>query len=178
MAAIPLRAVEAPEAEASASQYLTFLLSDEVFAMDIRTVREIIQYGSMTTVPLMPEFVRGVINLRGAVVPVIDLQARFGRAQAEVGKKTCIVVFDAVRQGERLELGLLVDAVSEVIDIPASQVEPAPSFGTSVRREFIRGMGKVAQGRFVIILEPDKALDVDEMASLCEDAVRGEAVAA
>ncbi len=157
-----------PLAEAAA-QYLTFTLGEEVFAMDIRTVREIIQYGPMTTVPLMPDFVRGVINLRGAVVPVIDLQARFGRQAASVGKKTCIVIFDAVRDGERVELGLLVDAVSEVIDIAPGQIEPPPNFGTSVRRDFIRGMGKVAQ-RFVIILEPDKAFDVEEMAQLCESA--------
>jgi purine-binding chemotaxis protein CheW len=153
----------------AAAQYLTFSLADEVFAMDIRTVREIIQYGPMTTVPLMPGFVRGVINLRGAVVPVIDLQARFGRAAARVGKRTCIVIFDAVRAGERVELGLLVDAVSEVIEIAADAIEPPPNFGASVRRDFIRGMGKVAK-RFVIILEPDKALDVEEMAELCEAA--------
>jgi purine-binding chemotaxis protein CheW len=151
------------------SQFLTFSLGDEVFAMDIRTVREIIQYGPMTTVPLMPGFVRGVINLRGAVVPVIDLQARFGRQTASVGKKTCIVIFDAERAGERVELGLLVDAVSEVIEISASQIEPPPNFGASLRRDFIRGMGKV-DNRFVIILEPDRALDLEEMADLCATA--------
>ncbi|MDP2004125.1 MAG: chemotaxis protein CheW [Rubrivivax sp.] len=149
------------------AQYLTFLLGDEIFAMDIRTVREIIQHGAMTAVPLMPTFVRGVINLRGAVVPVIDLHARFGRAPARVTKKTCIVIFDAVRDGERVELGLLVDAVSEVIDIPAAQIEPPPNFGTAVRRDFISGMGKVAE-RFVILLDPDRAFDVSEMAGLCE----------
>lgn len=153
----------------AASQYLTFSLGEEVFAMDIRTVREIIQYGPMTTVPLMPGFVRGVINLRGAVVPVIDLQARFGRPAAKVGKKTCIVIFDSMRSGERVELGLLVDAVSEVIEIASEQIEPPPNFGTAVRRDFIRGMGKVAS-RFVIILEPDRAFDVNEMADLCESA--------
>ncbi len=156
-------AAEAP------AQYLTFTLGAEVFAMDIRTVREIIQHGPMTSVPLMPAFVRGVINLRGAVVPVIDLQARFGRPAASVGKKTCVVIFDAMREGERVELGLMVDAVSEVIDIAADQIEPPPDFGTAVRRDFIRGMGKVA-GRFVIILEPDRAFDVNEMAELCESA--------
>lgn len=152
---------------APSAQFLTFLLRDDWFAMDIATVREIIQVGPMTSLPLMPDFVRGVINLRGAVVPVIDLQARFGRPQAELSKKTCIVIFDAMRDGERVELGLLVDSVSEVIEIAASQIEPPPNFGTAVRRDFIRGMGKVAQ-RFVIILEPDKALDVNEMADLCE----------
>ena len=153
----------------SAAQFLTFMLGEETFAMDIRTVREIIQYGPMTAVPLMPAFVRGVINMRGAVVPVIDLHARFGRRSAQVGKKTCIVIFDAMRDGERVELGLLVDAVSEVIDIGADQIEPAPSFGSAVRRDFIRGMGKVAN-RFVIILDPDRAFDVAEMAQLCESA--------
>ncbi len=153
-------------ADTAAAQYLTFALDDEVFAMDIRTVREIIQYGPMTTVPLMPSFVRGVINLRGAVVPVIDLQARFGRPAARIGTKTCIVIVDSVRDDERIELGLLVDAVSEVIEITAEHIEPPPNFGTAVRRDFIRGMGKVAN-RFVILLEPDRAFDVEEMAELC-----------
>ena len=151
------------------AQYLTFHLAAEVFAIDIRSVREIIQYGAMTTVPLMPSFVRGVINLRGAVVPVIDLHARFGRPAATVGKKSCIVIFDAMRNGERAELGLLVDAVSEVIKIAADQIEPPPDFGTAVRRDFIRGIGKVGK-RFVILLDPDRALDMQEMADLCEAA--------
>ena len=149
------------------AQYLTFHLAAEVFAIDIRSVREIIQYGAMTTVPLMPSFVRGVINLRGSVVPVIDLHARFGRPAAKVGKQTCVVIFDAMREGERVALGLMVDAVSEVVDIAADAIEPPPNFGTSVRRDFIRAMGKRGD-RFVIILEPDRAFDVDEMASLCE----------
>ncbi len=154
---------------AETSQFLTFQLGDEVFAMDIRTVREIIQHGAMTAVPLMPDFVRGVINLRGAVVPVIDLHARFGRAPAAATKKTCIVIFDATAQsgGERVELGLMVDAVSEVVDIAAAQIEPAPSFGAAVKREFIRGIGKVG-ARFVMLLDPERAFDVDEMAALCE----------
>ena len=156
-----------PSADEAPSQYLTFMLGDEVFAMDIRTVREIIQVGPMTTVPLMPDFVRGVINLRGAVVPVIDLQSRFGRARTQVGKKTCIIIFDARVDGETLELGLMVDSVSEVIDILPSQIEPPPQFGTTIERDFIRGMGKV-DGEFIVILEPDRALNVDDMALLVE----------
>lgn len=148
-------------------QALTFQLGAEVYALDIRNVREIIQHGPMTTVPLMPGFVRGVINLRGAVVPVVDLNARFGRAPSLPGKKTCVVIFDALRDGERAELGLMVDAVSEVVDIPAEAIEPPPAFGASVRREFIRGIGKLG-GRFVILLDPDRALDIDDMARLCE----------
>ncbi len=156
--------------QTDAGQFLTFLLHDEPFAMDIRTVREIIQMSPMTGVPLMPAFVRGMINLRGAVVPVIDLHARFGRPCAVIGAKTCIVIFDAERNGERVELGLLVDSVSAVIDIAASEIEPAPSFGTGVRRDFIRGMGKVGTS-FVVIIEPDRVFDIDEMAELCESSV-------
>jgi purine-binding chemotaxis protein CheW len=151
------------------SQYLTFNLGDEVFAMDIRTVREIIQHAAMTIVPLMPPFVRGVINLRGAVVPVIDLQSRFGRARAQIGKKTCIVIFDASRDNEKMELGLMVDAVSEVIEIAPSQIEPAPQFGSSIQRDYIHGLGKV-DGKFIVILDPDHALNIDDMALLVDKA--------
>ena len=150
-------------------QYLTFVLNSEVFAMDIRCVREIIQHGAMTAVPLMPNFVRGVINLRGAVVPVIDLQARFGRGQARVGSKTCIIVIDASGDGEKMELGLMVDAVSEVIDIASTDIEPPPQFGTSIQRDFILGLGKV-DGEFVVILDPARALNVDDMALIVEQA--------
>ena len=150
-------------------QFLSFSLHGEMFAMDIRTVREIIQHAAMTVVPLMPGFVRGVINLRGAVVPVIDLQSRFGLGRAAFGKKTCIIVFDASRTGEKLELGLMVDAVSEVIAIPPDQIEPPPHFGTTIRRDFIQGMAKV-NGAFMVLLEPARALDVDDMADIAGQA--------
>ncbi|HQY08870.1 MAG TPA: chemotaxis protein CheW, partial [Burkholderiaceae bacterium] len=114
-------------------------------------------------------FVRGVINLRGSVVPVVDLNARFGRSDSTLGKKSCVVVFDTLRQGERVELGLLVDAVSEVIKISPADIEAPPDFGSVLRRDFIQGIGKVGQ-RFVVLLEPDRALDVREMADLCERA--------
>ncbi len=152
-----------------ASQYLTYSLGDEVFAMDIRAVREIIQYSAMTVVPLMPQFVRGVINLRGSVVPVIDLQSRFGRDTARVGKKTCIIIFDASQAGEKIELGLMVDSVSEVVDIADADIEPPPQFGTTIRRDFIRGMGKLG-GKFIVILEPERALDIEDMATLAQHA--------
>lgn len=146
-------------------QYLTFSLGDEVFAMDIRSVREIIQHGAMTVVPLMPEFVRGVINLRGAVVPVIDLQSRFGRHKTQPGKKTCVIIFDVGPEGDRVELGLLVDAVSEVVDLAPSQIEPTPSFGTTIDRDYIHGLGKVGS-EFIVILAPERALNIDDMAGL------------
>lgn len=169
--------VPAAGAAASRGQYLTFMLGEEIFALDIGSVREIIQCGPMTAVLLMPRFVRGVISLGGAVVPVIDLHARFGRRPAVLGKKSCIVIFEARREGEgereRVELGLLVDAVSEVIELAADAIEPPPSFGASVRRDFIRGMGKIEMrrtraSRFVILLEADKAFDVGDMAALCD----------
>jgi purine-binding chemotaxis protein CheW len=153
----------APE---DASQYLTFVLGDEVFALDIRSVREIIQLCPMTPVPLMPDFVRGVINLRGSVVPVIDLQARFGRAPARIGKKTCIVIYNCASGDDRIDLGLLVDAVSEVRDIPPDAVEPPPNFGASVRRDFIQGMAKLGD-RFAVILDPVHAFDVEDLSTLC-----------
>jgi purine-binding chemotaxis protein CheW len=115
----------------------------------------------------MPEFVRGIINLRGAVVPVIDLQSRFGRAPAQVGKKTCVIIFDVGPEGDKVELGLMVDAVSEVIDIPVSQIEPPPQFGTTIQREFIHGLGKVGS-EFIVILEPERALNIDDMIALAE----------
>ena len=153
-------------AETPRAQYLTFLLGNEVFAMDLRAAREIIQHGPMTSLPMMPGFVRGVINLRGAALPVIDLQVRFGRPAAQLGERSCIVVFDAEQGGRRGALGLLVDAVRAVIDIAPENIEPPPIFGTSVRREFLKGIGKV-EDRFVIILDPDTVLDVSERAQVC-----------
>ena len=160
------------EAAQDHAQFLTFWLGERVFAVGIEAVREIIQYGQMTLVPRTPSFVRGVINLRGAVVPVIDLQARLGRGVAEVGEKTCIVIFEARRQDgahvERVELGLMVDAVSEVIDIDPAQIESAPQFGSAIGREFIRGVVR-RQDRFVTLLETDHALDIEALASLCDE---------
>jgi purine-binding chemotaxis protein CheW len=158
--------------DTTSAQYLTFTLGDEVFAMDIRLVNEIIQHAAMTVVPLMPAFLRGVINLRGAVVPVIDLQSRFGRPRAQVGSKTCIVVFDALHDGEKTGLGLMVDAVSEVIEIDPKHIEPPPQFGTTIERQFIRGMGKIA-GEFIVILDAQKVLNIDDMAELIEPALAG-----
>ena len=145
-------------------QYLTFLLGGEMFAIGILGIKEIIEYGSLTTVPMMPEFIRGVINLRGAVVPVVDLSARFGRMSTEVTRRSCIVIIEAGVQ-EKHDIGVVVDSVSEVLEIPGSEIEPAPSFGAKIRSDFIHGMGKV-DGRFVIILDANRVLSVNEMAML------------
>ena len=146
-------------------QYLTFMLGGEIFAIGILSIKEIIEYGQLTEVPRMPDFIRGVINLRGAVVPVIDLGSRFGKQASAVSRRTCIVIIEVIHEDEQHVVGVMVDAVNEVLDIPATEIEPAPSFGAKIRADFIRGMGKV-EGKFVIILNVDHVLSLDEMSSL------------
>jgi purine-binding chemotaxis protein CheW len=127
------------------SQYLTFTLANEMFGIDILSVKEIIEYGGVTDVPMMPRTVRGVINLRGAVVPVVDLLARFGQPSSAVGRRTCIVIVEKACAGEPSHvIGIVVDAVSAVLAIHASEIEPAPGFGIRLRPEFVLGMGKDA----------------------------------
>ena len=155
-------AVAAPQEEA---QYLTFLLGGDMFAIGILHIKEIIEYGSLTTVPMMPEFIRGVINLRGAVVPVVDLSARFGRKPAEITRRTCIVIIEVETDEEKHDIGVVVDAVSEVLEIPDAEIEPPPSFGTRIRADFINGMGKV-KGKFVIILSVNNVLTLDDLVML------------
>jgi purine-binding chemotaxis protein CheW len=152
-------------AEAAPAQYLTFTLGKEMFAVGILNVKEIIEYGSLTEIPMMPPFIRGVINLRGSVVPVIDLSARFGGKASTTGKRTCIVILEVSDQDNRHDIGIVVDAVSEVLEIPSSEIEPPPSFGAKIRADFILGMGKV-MGKFVILLNIDKVLSVEEIAML------------
>lgn len=148
------------------TQYLTFMLAGEMFAIGILSIKEIIQYDSLTTVPMMPDCVRGVMNLRGAVVPVMDLLARFGRSSSAVTKRTCIVIVELEVDGdngpERQVVGVLVDAVNEVIDIASADVEPAPAFGARIRADFIQGMGKV-KGKFVILLNASQVLSLNDI---------------
>jgi purine-binding chemotaxis protein CheW len=146
-------------------QFLTFLLDGEPFAIGILVIKEIIEFGSLTAVPLMPDFIRGVLNLRGQVVPVIDLAARFGRDRADVGRRTCIVIIEMENDGETQEVGVIVDTVNEVLDIAASAIQPAPAFGAKIRADFIDGMVEM-EGRFIIILNVNRVLSLDEMALL------------
>jgi len=151
--------------DSSPQQYLTFSLGGEVFALGILNVKEIIEFGNITEIPMMPAFIRGVINLRGAVVPVIDLSARFGGAASKVSRRTCIVIVELGEGEERQDLGVIVDAVNEVLEIPRAEIEPPPSFGAKIRADFILGMGKV-EGRFVIILNVDRVLSTEEITML------------
>jgi purine-binding chemotaxis protein CheW len=142
-------------------QYLSFMLGGEMFAMNILSVREIIEYGGETEVPMMPPCVRGVINLRGAVVPVLDLSVRFGRAPSQIGRRSCIVIVETAG----IVIGVLVDAVNAVLDIDPGEVEPAPSFGARLRNDFIGGVGKW-NGRLVILLNVESVLALEEIAGL------------
>ncbi|GAB1458925.1 chemotaxis protein CheW [Thauera sp.] len=159
-------------ADASPQQYLTFSLGGEVFALGILNVKEIIEFGNVTEIPMMPAFIRGVINLRGAVVPVIDLSARFGGPASTVSRRTCIVIVELGEGEERQDLGVIVDAVNEVLEIPRSEIEPPPTFGAKIRADFIQGMGKV-DGRFVIILNVDRVLSPQEITMLASMSSNG-----
>lgn len=153
---------------ATAGQYLTFVLGGEVYALGILNIKEIIDYGNLTEVPMMPVFVRGVINLRGSVVPVIDLLARFGKGVTTIAKRSGIVIVETSvgdNDDNRQYLGIIVDAVNEVVEIAGHEIEPPPSFGAGIRPDFINGMAK-RDNRFVILLNVDKVLSVDEMAAL------------
>jgi len=140
-------------------QYLTFTLGGEMFAVGILNVKEIIEYGSLTEIPMMPPFIRGVINLRGAVVPVIDLAARFGGKASTAQRRTCIVIVEILQEDRRHDLGIMVDAVSEVLEIGSHHIEPPPAFGAAIRADFIAGICKV-NNKFVIIMNIQRVLSV------------------
>ncbi|WP_248799858.1 chemotaxis protein CheW [Pseudomonas sp. MWU13-2105] len=145
------------------AQFLTFTSAGEAYAIDTLCVREIIEYGQVTQVPMMPDFIRGVINLRGSVVPVIDLQARFSRGTTQQGSRTCIVILEVFQEGDAQVLGIVVDSVSEVIEIDLGDIKPAPVIGNRIRGDFIRGMVRV-RGEFLTLLQVDQVLCVSEIA--------------
>ena len=146
-------------------QYLTFKLDDEVFALGIDKVREVLDYTSVTKVPQTPEFMRGVINLRGSVVPVVDMRLKFGMAKTEKTVNTCIIIVEINLEGETTILGALADSVQEVLDLEPHQIEPAPKIGTKLRTDFIRGMGKRDE-QFIIILDIDRVFSSEELAAV------------
>ena len=149
----------------SNEQYLTFFIRGEEYAVSILRVKEIIEYETVTRVPTTPAHVRGVLNLRGTVLPVIDLAAKFGHGDTEATRTTCVIVAETALGDQMLVVGLLADAVSSVVDIPADAVEPPPSFGTNIRVDFLTGMGKL-EGRLVLILDLDRILSPLELEQL------------
>jgi purine-binding chemotaxis protein CheW len=145
------------------TQYLTFKLGDEVFAVDISKVREVLDFTSVTKVPRTPDFMRGVINLRGSVVPVVDMRLKFGMSETQKTVNTCIIIVEIALDNETTILGALADSVQEVIDLEPDQIEPAPRIGTRLKTEFIRGMGKKGD-HFIMILDIDKIFSSEELA--------------
>ncbi|QEP44344.1 purine-binding chemotaxis protein CheW [Ectothiorhodospiraceae bacterium BW-2] len=148
-----------------AEQYLTFVTGGETFAIAILDVKEIIEIEQMTRVPMTPNFIRGVINLRGNVVPVIDLSSRLGRQVSEITKKSCIVLVEMSHEAETQTIGMMVDEVNEILEIDESHTQPPPNFGTDIRTEFIRAMGRVGE-EFIILLNVEHVLSVEDISEI------------
>jgi purine-binding chemotaxis protein CheW len=149
------------------TQYLSFNLDDEVFALDISKVREVLEYTTVTKVPQTPAFMQGVINLRGSVVPVIDMRLKFGMSVTEKTINTCVIIVDINLDGETTVLGAMADSVQEVFELETDEIEPAPKIGTRLKTEFIKGMGK-RDDSFIIILDIDKVFSSEELAIVHE----------
>ncbi len=163
---VPLDEKIASSSSASlAGKYLTFLLGKEVYGLEILKVQEIIGLMNVTPVPRTPAFIRGVINLRGKVIPVIDLRRKFNMDSREDTDRTCIIVVQVTGSGSLITMGIIVDEVSEVIDIKADQIEPPPSFGSIVDTDFILAIGKIAQ-KVVMLLDVDKVLTMNELRAM------------
>lgn len=152
-----------------AGKYLTFTLGEEVYGLEILKVQEIIGLMKMTRIPKVPSFIRGVINLRGKVIPVVELRLKFALEATPDNERTCIIVLYVERNGTPVTMGILVDSVSEVLDIAADQVEDAPSFGAAVDTDFLLGIGKVAH-KVVMMLDVDRVLTGEDLALVAQTA--------
>jgi len=147
--------------------FLTFNLDDELFAVDVAKVREVLDYTNITKIPRTPEYMRGVINLRGSVVPVIDLRLKFGLSLTERKRNTCIIVLEVQSESDTLILGALADSVQEVFEFEDGQIEPSPKFGTKLKTDFLKAMGK-RNDKFIMILDSDKVFSSDELIAVQE----------
>jgi purine-binding chemotaxis protein CheW len=157
----------------STVQYLTFLTAGEEYAIAIVKVREIIEFEAVTTVPNTPVWIRGVTNLRGRVVPVVDLAVKFGLPASGISKFSCIIITEVLFQGESLTMGVLADSVSQVIDLSDDEIEQTPPFGTRVKTEYLLGMGALGK-KFCLILDIDRVLSADELLAVTESAANDE----
>lgn len=149
------------------NQYLTFTLNDEIFALDISSVREVLELTTITRIPRTPLYMRGVINLRGHAVPVLEMRSKFGMPAIDDTVNTCIIIIDVDMDGESTIIGTLVDSVREVSEMPPESIEPAPRMGTAIKSEFIRGMGKQDEN-FVIILDVNRIFTAEELAEVAQ----------
>ena len=155
------------EKRIDSSQHLTFTLGKEVFALDIASVREVLELTPITKIPRTPEFMRGVINLRGHAVPVMDMRLKFGMPRAQVTVDTCIIIVEVAYESERIVMGGLVDSVREVFEIPPEAMEATPRMGTSINVEYIKGIGK-QEGDFIIVLDIDRLFSAKELAAVMD----------
>lgn len=157
-------------------QYLTFLLAGEEYAISILEVKEIIEYNTVTTVPKTPKWIRGVINLRGSVVPVLDLGVKFGMGERPVTKTSCIIIVEGHVENQNTLMGVMADSVSQVMDIAPGEIQPVPAFGTRIRVDYLQGMAQLGK-KFVLLLDIDKILSADEALDLnaAAEAAGGEA---
>jgi len=172
-----LAELKAAQVVTEQKQYLTFMLGGEMFSIGILAIKEIIEYDGLTEVPMMPACIRGVINLRGAVVPVMDLSARFNKPSTEVTKRTCIVIVEVANEDQDSQvMGVVVDAVNAVLEIPSTEIEPPPAFGARIRTDFIEGLAKV-NGKFVILLDVNQVLSIEDLGELTRLAEAGHLVA-
>ena len=146
-------------------QYLTFKLADEVFGIEVSKVREVLDFTTITKIPRTPDFMSGVINLRGNVVPVVDLRLCFEMSKTEKTLNTCIVVVEMLIEGEATIIGALADSVEEVIDLEPEQIQPAPRMGTQIRTDFIKGMGR-REAQFIMILDIDRVFSAEELSAV------------
>ncbi|WP_419778594.1 chemotaxis protein CheW [Maridesulfovibrio sp.] len=153
------------EINSTTNQYLTFTLNKDIYALDIASVREVLELTPITRIPRTPKFMRGVINLRGHAVPVVDMRLKFGMSRTEDTINTCIIIVEVSFDGESTVMGALADSVREVIELTENMIEEPPRMGTTIKTEFIRGMGK-QDDDFVIILDINKILSVEELAML------------
>lgn len=157
--------VEAKHEAATTSQYLTFVIAGEEYAANILKVREVIEYDTLTAVPNTPVWIRGVVNVRGSVLPVVDLAVKFGLSASTISKFSCIVITEVDGEGEKITMGVLVDAVSRVIEFAANEIEEPPPFGTRVKIEYLLGLGAIGK-KFCQILDIDKVLSADELLAM------------
>jgi len=145
----------------ASAQYLTFKIAGETYAVSILRVREILQYETVTKVPATPRSIRGVMNLRGSVVPVVDLAVKFGLPESALTPRTCVVILEVANDEERMVMGVMADTVSEVMELRAEDIEPPPPFGSRVKVDYLAGMGK-ADKKFLLVLDIDKVLSAED----------------
>ena len=147
---------------AEMSQYLTFIVAGEKLAVEILDVKELIEVSHMTKVPMTPDFIRGVINLRGSVIPVVDMSARLGKSISHLSKRSCILLVDVPGEHEKQTIGMLVDEVNEIVEVDQQSIQPPPNFGAEIRTDFIKAMGSI-EGEFIILLAIERVLSVSEL---------------